>query len=253
MMRCIAIDDEPLALRQIKSYIDRTEELQLVALCSRASEAQQLLSEQGVDVLFVDINMPDVNGLDLVRSLENPPMIIFTTAYSEYAVEGFRLDAVDYLLKPFAYDDFERAVKKASSLHELYRMRDMQNMPEAELSEEPTEDKAEKRDYISIKADYKVHMVRYDEIIYVESVGEYVRLHLVDGSKMVTLVRLKNMESALPSSKFMRVHRSYIVNLDRVSSYARGKIYMDNDDDVPLSVNYREMFRQYIEHLQPNQ
>ena len=253
MMRCIAIDDEPLALRQITSYIGRTEELQLVASCSRATEAQQLLSEQSVDVLFVDINMPDVNGLDLVRSLENPPMIIFTTAYSEYAVEGFRLDAVDYLLKPFSYDDFVRAVKKAHSLYELYRMRDMQNAPEAELAEEATGDKSEKRDYISIKADYKVQMVRYCDIIYVESVGEYVRMHLADGSKLVTLFRLKNMESALPSSKFMRVHRSYIVNLDRVSSYARGKIYMDNGDDVPLSVNYRDMFRRYIDHLQPAQ
>ena len=253
MIRCIAIDDEPLALRQIKSYIDRTEGLQLVALCSRADQVQQLLSEQSVDVLFVDINMPDVNGLDLVRSLENPPIIIFTTAYSEYAVEGFRLDAVDYLLKPFAYEDFEKAVNKARMLSELYRMREMHNMPEAELSEDIAEDKSEKRDYISIKADYKVHMVRYDEIIYVESVGEYVRLHLVDGSKVVTLFRLKNMESALPADKFMRVHRSYIVNLDRVSSYARGKIYMDNGDDVPLSVNYRDVFRRHIEHLHPMQ
>ena len=250
MMRCIAIDDEPLALRQIKSYIDRIEWLQLVALCSRANEAKQLLMEERVDLLFVDINMPDINGLDLVRSLENPPMVIFTTAYAEYAVEGFRLDAVDYLLKPFSYEEFERAVNKACSLYELYRMRDMQSTPEVELSDEVVE---EKRDYISIKADYKVRMVRYCDIIYVESVGEYVRLHLTDGSKLVTLFRLKNMESALPSGDFMRVHRSYIVNLNRVSSYSRGKIYMDNGDDVPLSVNYREIFRSYIEQTQPTQ
>lgn len=249
-MKCIAIDDEPLALRQIKSYIDKIEGLQLVALCSRATEAQQVLSQQGVDVMFVDINMPDVNGLDFVRSLENPPMVIFTTAYAEYAVEGFRLDAVDYLLKPFAYEDFERSVNKAHSLFELYRMRDMQNAPEAELSDEVLEDKPDKRDYISIKANYKVRMVKYCDIIYVESVGEYVRLHLTDGSKLVTLFRMKNMESALPSNNFMRVHRSYIVNLDRVSSYARGKIFMDNGDDVPLSINYREMFRRYLEHVQ---
>ena len=249
-MRCIAIDDEPLALRQIKSYIDRLEWLQLVALCSRANEAKQLLMEERVDLLFVDINMPDINGLDLVRSLENPPMVIFTTAYAEYAVEGFRLDSVDYLLKPFSYEEFERAVNNACSLYELYRMRDMQSTPEVELSDEVVE---EKRDYISIKADYKVRMVRYCDIIYVESVGEYVRLHLTDGSKLVTLFRLKNMESALPSSNFMRVHRSYIVNLNRVSSYSRGKIYMDNGDDVPLSVNYREIFRSYIEQTQPTQ
>ncbi len=251
-MRCLAIDDEPLALGQIRSYIDRTEGLELVALCSRATQAQRVLAEQSVDVMFVDINMPDVNGLDLVRGLENPPLIIFTTAYSEYAVEGFRLDAVDYLLKPFSYDEFKRASMKARSLYELYKMREMQNQPEAELSEEPTYDeKNEKQDYISIRADYKVRMVRYAEIIYVESVGEYLRLHLTDGSKVVTLYRLKNMESALPSGNFMRVHRSYIVNLDRVSSYSRGKIYMDNGDDVPLSVNYRELFRKYLEKTRP--
>ena len=253
MIKCIAIDDEPLALRQLSKYMERIDDLEVVALCNSAHSAEKVLGEKEVDVMFVDINMPDLSGVDFVRGLENPPMVIFTTAYSEYAIEGFKLDAVDYLLKPFAYEDFERAVNKARMLSELYRMREMQNMPEAELSEEVVDAKAEKRDYISIKADYKVHMVRYDEIIYVESVGEYVRLHLVDGSKVVTLFRLKNMESALPSEKFMRVHRSYIVNLDRVSSYARGKIYMDNGDDVPLSINYRDVFRRYIEHMHPVQ
>lgn len=253
MMKCIAIDDEPLALRQIKSYIDRTEGLQLAGLCSRAAEAQALLSQNDVDVMFVDINMPDVNGLDLVRSLENPPMIIFTTAYAEFAVEGFRLDAVDYLLKPFAYEDFLRAVSKARSLFELLRMREAHNKPEAELSDDNTEERQDKRDYISIKVDYKVRMVRYADIIYVESVGEYVRLHLNDGSKVVTLFRLKNMESALPSTTFMRVHRSYIINLGRVSGYSRGKIFLDNGDDIPLSINYRETFRTYLESKQDKQ
>lgn len=252
-MRCIAIDDEPLALRQIKSYIDRCEGLQLVGLCSRAAEAQALLAQHDIDVMFVDINMPDVNGIDLVRSLANPPMVIFTTAYAEYAVEGFRLDAVDYLLKPFSYDNFARAVSKARSLFELLRMREAHNSPEAVLSDENAEDKQDRHDYISIKVDYKVRMVRYADIVYVESVGEYVRLHLNDGSKVVTLFRLKNMDSALPSSTFMRVHRSYIINLDRVSGYSRGKIFLDNGDDVPLSLNYREAFRSYLEGRQMSQ
>ncbi len=253
MMKCIAIDDEPLALRQIQSYIERSEGLQMVGLCSRAAEAQQLLLQQDVDLMFVDINMPDVSGLDLVRSLDNPPMIIFTTAYAEYAIEGFRLDAVDYLLKPFSYDDFSRSVNRARSLFELYRMRDMHNSPETEFSEDSLAAKAEQCDYISIKADYKTHMVKYNDIIYVESVGEYVRLHLVDGSNMVTLCRLKNMESALPATHFMRVHRSYIINFDSVTSYSRGKIYLNNGDDVPLSVNYRDVFRRYLESRQPTQ
>ena len=253
MIKCIAIDDEPLALRQIQSYIERSEGLQIVGLCSHAAQAQQYLAEQSVDLMFVDINMPDINGLDLVRSLENPPMVIFTTAYAEYAVEGFRLDAVDYLLKPFSYEDFSRALNKAYSLFELYRMRDMQKGAEAELAEDAPVAKAEQRDCISIKADYKVHIIKFDDIIYVESVGEYVRLHLTDGTKVVTLFRLKNMESALPSSRFMRVHRSYIINLSNISSYSRGKIYLDNGDDVPLSINYRDEFRNYIALHEPAQ
>ena len=253
MMKCIAIDDEPLALRQIKSYIDRCEGLQLVGLCSSAAQAQEMLSQHDVDVMFVDINMPDVNGIDLVRALQNPPMIIFTTAYAEFAVEGFRLDAVDYILKPFSYEEFARAVGKARSLFELLRMREAHNSPEAELADDVAEDKIDRHDYISIKVDYKVRMVRYADIIYVESVGEYVRLHLNDGTKVVTLFRLKNMESALPSTMFMRVHRSYIINMNRVSAYSRGKIFLDNGDDVPLSINYREVFRAYLDSKQTMQ
>jgi two-component system LytT family response regulator len=251
MLRCIAIDDEPLALRQIESYIRRESELELVALCCSAKEAQEVLQSEKIDLMFVDINMPDLNGVSFVKSLSASPMVIFTTAYAEYAIESYRLDAVDYLLKPFSFEEFSRAVAKAKSLYELMKLRDKQSQVDSSVVDNASG--GEDNESISIKADYKVTMVRFADIIFIESVGEYVRLHLVDGSKMVTLFRLKNMESALPSSKFMRVHRSYIVNLDRVSSYARGKIYMDNDDDVPLSVNYREMFRQYIEHLQPNQ
>lgn len=241
----MAIDDEPLALRQIKSYIDRIEEAELVEMCSNAIEAKQMLEQESIDVMFVDINMPDVNGLDFVRSLTNAPIVIFTTAYSEYALEGYRLDAVDYLLKPFPFEDFKRAFEKASSVVELQKMRREKLSLESEI--EAADNEREKEcDYISIKADYKVTLVKYNTIIYAESVGEYVRLHLNDGSTLTTLYRLKNMESALPSANFMRVHRSYIVNLSRVTSYTRGKIYLDNGDYVPVSLNYREAFRDYL-------
>ena len=241
----MAIDDEPLALRQIKSYIDRIEEAELVAMCSNAIEAKQMLEQESIDVMFVDINMPDINGLDFVRSLTNAPIVIFTTAYSEYALEGYRLDAVDYLLKPFPFEDFKRAFEKASSVVELHKMRREKLSLESEI--EAADNEREKEcDYISIKADYKVTLVKYNTIIYAESVGEYVRLHLNDGSTLTTLYRLKNMESALPSANFMRVHRSYIVNLSKVTSYTRGKIYLDNGDYVPVSLNYREAFRDYL-------
>ena len=245
MIRCIAIDDEPLALRQIKNYIERIEKLELVALCSNAIEAQELLKTEQVDLLFVDINMPDINGIDFVRGLTNPPLVIFTTAYSEYALEGFRLDAVDYLLKPFSFDDFSRAAEKACSLRELHRMRDERAASESSI--ESIDETADNNDYISIKSDYKVNLVRYNDIIYIESVGEYIRLHLKDGSKLTTLFRLKNMETELPQKNFMRVHRSYIVNIDYVSSFARGKIYLSNGEYVPISINYRDTFREHFE------
>jgi two-component system LytT family response regulator len=245
MIRCIAIDDEPLALRQVKNYIERVEKLELVALCSNAIEAQELLKTEQVDLLFVDINMPDINGIDFVRGLTDPPLVIFTTAYSEYALEGFRLNAVDYLLKPFSFDDFSRAAEKACSLRELHRMRDERAASVSTI--ESIDEATDNNDYISIKSDYKVNLVRYNDIIYIESVGEYIRLHLKDGSKLTTLFRLKNMETELPQKNFMRVHRSYIVNIDYVSSFARGKIYLSNGDYVPISINYRDTFREHFE------
>ena len=248
MIKCIAIDDEPLALRQLSKYMERIDDLEVVALCNSAHSADKVLAEKEVDVMFVDINMPDLSGVDFVRGLENPPMVIFTTAYSEYAIEGFKLDAVDYLLKPFSFDDFQRAVGKARSLLELQRLREEQITSSVDTSAQGT---SENNDCISIKADYKVSLVKYADIIYIESVGEYVRLHLISGSSIMTLLRLKNIESALPSDRFMRVHRSYIVNLGHVAGYARGRVYLDNEEYVPISINYRDQFREYMEKMHP--
>ena len=241
MLKCIAIDDEPLALRQLKSYIEKIPYLELTATCNNALEAQQLLASQHVDLIFVDINMPDLNGVDFVRALIDRPMVIFTTAYSEYAVEGFKLDAVDYLLKPFSFADFNRSVTKAQSLYELLAYRKTQgDVPAPEAT--PRD-----REYISIKADYKTTLVRISDIVYLESEGEYVRLHLDDRSTITTLFRLKNMEAALPSEMFMRVHRSYIVNLQRIRSYVKGRVFISDSEYVPIGENYREAFQRYIE------
>ena len=250
MIRCLAIDDEPLALRQIKSYIERVADLELVELCSSAVIAQEVLQREKIDLMFVDINMPDLNGVDFVRELSSPPMVIFTTAYTEYAIEGFRLDAVDYLLKPFSFDEFSRAVSKAKSLFELNKLREKHSLTESSVVDNGSSNEA--TDCISIKADYKVTMVRYADIIYIESVGEYVRLQLNNASAITTLFRLKNMESALPSDKFMRVHRSYIVNLSHVTEYSRSRVMLDNGEYVPVSVNYRDAFREYIERSMPS-
>ena len=239
MLKCIAIDDEPLALRQLKTYIAKIPHLQLVASCNNALEAQSFLASNDVDLIFVDINMPDLSGVDFVRSLIKRPMVIFTTAYSEYAVEGFKLDAVDYLLKPFCFADFSRSVAKAYSLHEL---RLNQRPAEASEAEAHPQDK----EYLSVKADYKVSLLRISYIVYIESEGEYVRIHMLDHSTITTLFRLKNMEAALPAESFMRVHRSYIVNLKYIKGYVRGRIFISDTEYVPIGENYKEAFQQYI-------
>ena len=243
MIKCIAIDDEPLALRQLRTYIARVPFLELAGEYRNALEASRALEEQSVDLIFCDINMPDLSGIDFVRSLsaEQRPMIVFTTAYSEYAVEGFKLDAIDYLLKPFSFADFNRSVTKAQSLYELLAYRKTQgDVPAPEAT--PRD-----REYISIKADYKTTLVRISDIVYLESEGEYVRLHLDDRSTITTLFRLKNMEAALPSEMFMRVHRSYIVNLQRIRSYVKGRVFVSDSEYIPIGENYRETFQRYIE------
>ena len=241
MLKCIAIDDEPLALRQISAYIAKIPYLELAATFNNAIEAQQRLASERVDLIFVDINMPDLNGVDFVRALTNRPMVLFTTAYSEYAIDGFKLDAVDYLLKPFSFADFSRAAAKANSLYELRQGR-LPAQPDSDSEATPKD-----REYISVKADYKVSLVRIADIVYIESEGEYVRMHLCDGSTITTLFRLKNMEAALPSEQFMRVHRSYIVNLRVIRSYVRGRIFLSDTEYVPIGENYKEAFQNYID------
>ncbi len=241
MVRCVAVDDEPLALRQIKEYIARTPSLELVAACRSASQARDVLDREDADLLFVDIDMPDQNGLDFVGSLDGFRFVIFTTAYSEFAIDGFKLNAIDYLLKPFGYDEFLKAVEKAVSLKELIER--SRSADEARQEEAAVED----REFLSVRADYRTMLVRISDIVYLESVGEYVRMHLADGSTITTLFRLKNMEAELPADSFMRVHRSYIVNLRRITGYAKGRIYFDGEEYVPLGEKYREQFLKYID------
>ena len=242
MLKCIAIDDEPLALRQITAYISKIPYLELTATFNNALDAQAYLAGKPVDLIFVDINIPDLTGVDFVRSLTNRPMVIFTTAYSEYAIEGFKLDAVDYLLKPFGFADFSRSAAKAHALYELrqnQRSASQKEMPEAEPKD---------KEYLSVKADYKVSLVRIADIVYLESEGEYVRMHLADGSTITTLFRLKNMEAALPADSFMRVHRSYIVNLRAIKAYVKGRIFLnDSNEYIPIGESYKEAFQAYID------
>ena len=238
MIKVLAIDDEPLALQQLVSYIQKVSFLQLVGQCQSALEAKEFLNREPVDAVFCDINMPDLNGMDFVKSLAAPPLIVFTTAYSEYAVEGFKVNAVDYLLKPFGLDDFRRA---ANRLKER-----LETSPVAVPVAEMPQSNAEEDDTIFIKTDYKVVKIAISDIRYIEGMSEYLKIHLEGQSKpLVTLLSMKKMEEYLPPS-FMRIHRSYIVNLKRIQEVNKNRVIMDADTYLPIGDNYKEAFNDYL-------
>ncbi len=233
MIRCIAIDDEPLALKQIASYIAKTPFLALEGQFESALQAISFLQENEVDLMFVDINMPDLTGMDFVKSLNNPPKVIFTTAYSEYALEGFRVDAVDYLLKPIGYADFLKASEKA---------KERIKPKESENTEVQSNDK-----FLFIKSEYKILRINLSDIKYIEGMREYVRIHQQSEKAIMTLMSMKKMEEFLPKTNFMRVHRSFIVNLDKITTVERNRIVFDKSTYIPVSEQYKEKFQKYLD------
>ena len=228
MIRCLAIDDEPLALQQIAAYIGKVPFLELAAQCQSALEAQQFLQQDTVDAIFCDINMPDLNGMDFIKTLTAPPLVVFTTAYAEYAVEGFKVNAVDYLLKPFGLQDFQRAANRLSE--------------RLELRSERLED-----DTIFLKTEYRIVKVSISDIRYVEAMSEYLKVYLESEPKpIITLLSMKKMEERLPSY-FMRIHRSYIINLTKIQEVNKNRVIMDSDTYLPIGDMYKDSFQQYLD------
>ena len=236
MITCMAIDDEPLALQQIAAYIQKVPFLELKAQCQSAIEARQFLEQDTVDAIFCDINMPDLNGMDFVKSLTVPPLIVFTTAYAEYAVEGFRVNAVDYLLKPFGMQDFQRAANRLK-----------ERMLPTENGEVRTERYDYSQDVIFLKTEYRIVKVAISDIRYVEAMSEYLKVWLESEKKpIVTLLSMKKMEERLPGY-FMRIHRSYIVNLTKIQEVNKNRVIMDADTYLPIGDMYREAFQAYLD------
>lgn len=236
----MAIDDEPLALQQLVAYIKKTPFLELAAQCQSALEAQQFLEQDTVDAIFCDINMPDLNGMDFVKSLQAPPLIVFTTAYSEYAVEGFKVNAVDYLLKPFGMQDFQRAANRLKErVQEVSGSKFQVSGSKFQVSEDV--------DTIFVKTDYKVVKVTIADIRYIEGMSEYLKIHIEGEAKpIVTLLSMKKMEEKLPEN-FMRIHRSYIVNLTKIQEINKNRIIMDAETYLPIGDMYKEAFQKYID------
>ena len=230
MIRCLAIDDEPLALQQLVAYISKVPFLELAAQCQSALEARTFLENDTVDAIFCDINMPDLNGMDFVKSLAVPPLIVFTTAYSEYAVEGFRVNAVDYLLKPFGLQDFQRAA-----------LRLKERMGEGKEHAESNDDNT-----LFLKTDYRIIKVSISDIVYIEGMSEYLKVWVEGESKpIITLLSMKKMEERLPDY-FMRIHRSYIINLTRIQEVNKNRVIMGPDTYLPVGDLYKDAFQTYL-------
>lgn len=234
MIRCIIIDDEPLALQQMEGYIKKIPYLELVAACQSAIEAKEILENEKIDAIFCDINLPELNGLDFVKSLENPPMVVFTTAYSEYAVEGFQLNAIDYLLKPFGCEEMKRAAEKIKKRYDA--LRTLQEV--SQIDED---------DAIFLKTEYKIVRINIGQIHYVEAMSEYLRIYLEGNSRpIIVLLSMKKMEERLPRRTFMRVHRSYIINLKMIQEISKNRISLGDDTEIPIGDSYRDQFIAYI-------
>jgi DNA-binding LytR/AlgR family response regulator len=242
MIRVLAIDDEPLALQQLTTYIGKVPFLELAGQCQSATEAREILNNEIVDAIFCDINMPDLNGMDFVKSLATPPLVVFTTAYSEYAVEGFKINAVDYLLKPFGLDDFRRAANRLKERIEAVPQTSAPTPTTSHPSPIPSDDD----DSIFVKTDYKVIKIAISDIRYVEAMSEYLKIHLDSQPKpIITLLSMKKMEERLPDY-FMRIHRSYIINLKQIQEVNKNRVIMDADTYLPIGDNYRDAFNDYL-------
>ena len=220
MIRILLIDDEPLALRQLEMYAAKVPFLELVATCHSAAAAAPWLEK--TDAMVVDINMPDLSGMDFVRSLEHPPLIVFATAYSEYALEGFRVNAVDYLLKPFSFNEFLSSMERLKARFELMHT----TSPHEEI--------------LSFRTDRRTVLVSPDKIRYVESMSEYIKVHLADTPEpLVVLYSLRRLSEELPADRFLRIHRSYLVNLSRIRSVSSSAVTLDDGTQLPVSDLYR--------------
>ena len=228
MLRCIAVDDEPLALDLLEDNIRQVPYLSLVAKCRNALEAIDILRNEPIDLIFLDIQMPGLTGLQFIQSLTRKPMIIMITAYEKYALEGFNLDVVDYLVKPTPFERFLKACNKALELHKL-KTQVLTASPSAET--EP--------DHLFVNAEYSLVKVVLDDIILIEGLKDYIKIHLVNAKPLVIRMGMKAIEDKLPSRKFLRVHKSYIISIPRITSIRKNLVYLGTHE-VTVSDNYKD-------------
>ncbi|WP_322970187.1 LytTR family DNA-binding domain-containing protein [Faecalibacter sp. LW9] len=221
MIKAIAVDDEPLALMVIENYCARNQHVELVKTFSNLKDAQKYMNQFQIDLLFLDIQISRSNGMDFYKGLEHKVPVIFTTAFSEYAIEGFNVAALDYLLKPIEYERFDEAIQKAVLI-----------IVDKKLAED--------QNFLTIRADYKLNKIPYDEILYLEGLDDYVKIHLNDGKKITARISMKGMQEKLPDHLFLRVHRSYIVPLNKIKSF-QNKILSLGEIEIPVGDTYKSI------------
>ncbi len=227
MIRCIAIDDEPLALELLTDNISKLPYLELVAACDSAMDAMKILQDQSVDLIFLDIQMPGLTGLQFIQSLQEKPMFILVTAYEKYALDGFNLDVIDYLVKPVPLDRFIKACNKAN---ELFQLKNKSKQPGAE----------NQPGYFFVNVDYSLLKVIFDDITYIEGLKDYIKIHVKNSSKaVITRMSMKSLEEELPGTQFVRIHKSYIVSLKHVTAVRKNSVFIESME-LPVSDNYRD-------------
>lgn len=239
-IKCIAIDDEPLALKKLVAYINKIPYFELVAECHSAIQAQKVMDEQQVDAIFLDINMPDLNGIDFAKSLDidygRGPLIVFITAYSEYALESYKANTVGYLLKPYGFDEFETIAKRIKEIQEI-RQQSFTEVDTREVNDGT----------IFVKSDYKIVRIDIEHIRYIEAMSEYLRISCDDKERpVIVLLSMKKIEEHLPSNKFMRIHRSFIINLDKITEVKKSHVVLEGDASMPIGDNYKDAFMNYL-------
>lgn len=228
ILNCAIVDDEPLALSLLESYVNKTPFLNLTGKYSSAMQAMKELPDMKVNLLFLDIQMPELNGLEFSRMVDPQTRIVFTTAFGQYAIDGYRVNALDYLLKPISYPDFLQAANKALQWFDLVQ-------------------KPEEKESIYVKSDYKLVQIELKKILYIEGLKDYIKIYLEDSTKpILSLMSMKSMEELLPANRFMRVHRSYIVQKEKIRIIDRGRIVFDKTY-IPISDSYKQAFQSFLD------
>jgi len=231
-MKCLIVDDEPLAQQVMEEFAGRVPFLEIAGKCSSATEAIEVLRTNTIDLILLDIHMPRLSGLDFISSLQNPPQFILVTAYSEYALQGFNVNATDYLMKPVPFERFLKAVTKA---YELYSLR---NKPGQDKNNAPDR-------FMLVKSGYQTVKILFDSILYIEGLKDYVKIYTEGKKPVLSLLTMKGLAETLPANRFLRIHKSYIVAIDRISTISRNRV-MIGEKWIPVGENYRDAFRKQM-------